>query len=409
MSRPAAPDVAAPAAPGPAAESRTWRWGVPLAVFVASRLVDTMLLVAAGGRQIQLTGANFPFYMFRAFPSHPGYLDLITTWDGQYYDAIATEGYAAPAGALNPQGRSLAWAFPPGFPMATRALMTVTHWSFPLAATVLNVALAGVAVVVLYDLVRRTADRFVAVAVVATTSFFVSAPLLQTAYSESAAFLLLVLALRAISDRRWGRAAVWVVALMFTRIVTPPLAAVAVGCLLWQWRRGGVVPKAEVLRAALFSALALFGGFAWPLVVSRLQPDNPGASRASAAVAHSVSWLGQAYTNAGIVGLVLVTLGAGILLLAPWTSIGRAMGPELVIWTFGYCVMLLLVTPIQPGMLRYLLLAPGLLLPCLAPVRRLQRARWVALAGFVALLSVVQWWYVDSLIRVGSTSQGFGP
>ncbi|WP_143598370.1 hypothetical protein [Phycicoccus duodecadis] len=364
--------------------------------------------MAATGRQIQLTQANFPFYMYRDFPMHPGYLDLITTWDGQYYDAIATEGYATSAG-LDPQGRSPAWAFPPGFPVAARALMGVTHWSFPLASTVLNVVLAGVAMVVLYDLVRRSAERFVAVAVVATTSFFVSAPLLQTSYSESAALLLLVLVLRAISDRHWGRAAVWVTALMFTRIITPPLAAVAVGCLVWRWRAGGSVSRGEAVRAALFAGVAVFGGFAWPLVVGRLQPDNPGALRASAAVNQSVSWLVQAYANAGVVALLLVTLGAGILLLAPWTSIGRAMGPELVIWSCTYCAMLLQVTPIQPGMLRYLLLAPGLLLPVLGPVRHQMRGRWVALGLLVVGLALAQWWFVDSLVRVGTTTQRFGP
>lgn len=402
-------DVATPHVGSSEEDPRVWRWGAPLAVFLASRLLDTLFLLAASRRQIQLTRENFPFYTFRDFPADPGYLDLITTWDGQYYAAIATEGYAAPADVSDPHGRSLAWAFPPGFPMASRALMAATHWSFPLASSVLNLVLGAVAMVLLYQLVRRNAERFVAVAVVATTSFFVSAPLLQTSYSESLALLLLVLVLRAISGRQWGRATLWVSALMLTRIITPPLAAVALVCLALRWRAAEGVSRLEALRAAAFAGVSLFGGFAWSLVVGQLQPENAGASRASAAVNHAVSWFTQAYVNTGVTGLLLVSLGAGLVLLAPWTSIGRSMGPELATWSFTYCGMLFLVTPIQPGMLRYLLLAPGLLLPLLLPFRHANRSRWIALAVLVLALGLAQWWYVDTLIRVGSTSQGFGP
>ena len=392
-------------------ERRRVRWGLPLLVYALSRLVDTWFLVEGAGRQIRLTSENFSFFVLRDFPAHPSYLDVIRTWDGQFYEALAERGYVVPAaGDPLAAGLEFTWTFPPVFPMAVRAGMWLTGGSFPVVATFLNLAVGALAMVLLHGLVRRTADRWLAVAVVATTSFFVSAPLLQTAYSESMALLLLVLVLRGISSRRWGWAIAGTVLLAFTRIVTPPVAAVAL-VHLWLRRRGGeAVPRREQLLAATLAVVSLIGPFAWSWTVGAVRPGNMGAERATNTIAEATTWLGQAWAHGGLVGLLLVGALAVTLLLLPFTRTGQALGPELSTWLWAYPAMLLVATPIQPGMLRYLLLAPGLLVPLLGPFREAGRvARWVALGVLVVLLVLTQWWFVDALVVVDSTRQRFGP
>lgn len=402
---------------GPPAESRRVRWGLPIAVFLASRVVSTVLLLQGAAAQIQLTNANFPFFMVRDFPAHPGYLDLITTWDGQYYQYLAEDGYGATVpGDDQLPSKGLAWAFPPGFPMVVRGLMWATGGSFGVVVTVLNLALGTLAMVLLYGLVRRHADRFAAVAVVATTSFFVSAPLFQTAYTESMGLLLVVLALRDIDTRTWWRAAVWTFLLSLVRIVTPPLAVVAVVVVLLGRRRAGRWSRRDLLGGGLVAVLAAGGALLWT-VLTRFVPRDAGGGvgsdaagdRTSALTAFTVRWVQEAYGYWGAGGLVFMTLLVGVVVLLPLTRYGRSLGPALSTWLWAYPLFLFAVTIIQPGMLRYLLLAPGLLVPLLGPLRRTRVARWVALAVLLALLVVAQKWFVDTLVVIDSLDQGFGP
>lgn len=394
----------------PTPERRLLRWVIPIAVFLASRVVDTALLVSATKRQVQLTADNFPFFMARDFPSAPGYLDLITTWDGQFYKAIALDGYLDPDPS-DPQaaGRELTWQFPPGFPMLVRALMWLTGGEFALVAMLLNVALGSLAMVVLYDLVRRHTDRFLAVAAVATTSFFVSAPLLQTAYSESLALLLLCLALRDLGTRSYGRTTLWALLLSLTRIVTPPLLLVVAVHLWLRWRRGDRPRRPEVLGLVSLTLVCLASPFLWSQIATSQRRPGEGISRATDVASWAVTWFGEAYGYMGVEGVfVMAVIAMGVLLLA-LSRTGRSMGPELSTWLWVYPFFLFAVTIIQPGMLRYLLLAPGLLVPLLGPVRRTKVTKWVVLAVVVVLLVVAQRWFIDTLLVIDSLDQGFGP
>ena len=93
----------------------------------------------------------------------------------------------------------------------------------------------------------------------------------------------------------------------------------------------------------------------------------------------------------------------------PMTRTGRDLGAELSTWLWAYPFFLFAVTIIQPGMLRYLLLAPGILVPLLGPFRRLRIGRWVALALLLVLLVLAQRWFVNELIVISSLDQRFGP
>src|SRR5665647_1080926 len=125
-----------------------------------------------------------------ALPS-PGYLGLITNWDGQWFERIATNGYHLPA-VGDQHGKDALWAFAflPVFPTLVGAMMTVTGLSFGVCVTIVNLIAGGAAMVVMFVLVERTAGRFAAGVAVLFVNSFVAAPLFQAAYSESIALLL---------------------------------------------------------------------------------------------------------------------------------------------------------------------------------------------------------------------------
>ncbi|WP_392544881.1 hypothetical protein [Oryzobacter telluris] len=400
-------------------ERRLVRWGLPIVVFLASRVVSTLLLLHGAGQQIQLTAANFPFFMARDFPVDPGYLDVITTWDGQYYQYLAQDGYGSSVpGDTQLDSKQLAWAFPPGFPLVIRALVWLTGAPFAVVATVLNVVLGTVAMVLLYGLVRRHADRFAALAVVATTSFFVSAPLFQTAYSESLALLLLVLALRDIDSRTWWRAALWTVLLSLVRIITPPLALVVV-VVLWRQRRSTARwSRTDLVGGGVVASLAAGGALFWSVLTRFAEPSasagggvaaDAASDRTSNLAVLTVRWIQEAHAYWGVGGLVFMTLLVAAVVMMPLTRYGRSLGPAVSTWLWAYPLFLFSVTLIQPGMLRYFLLAPGLLVPLLSPVRRTRRAKWVVLAVLLVLLVLAQRWFVNELLVIDSLEQGFGP
>lgn len=123
----------------------------------------------------------------------------------------------------------------------------------------------------------------------------------------------------------------------------------------------------------------------------------------------TVTWFGLALGYWGLAGFATMCLIALLVFLAPLTRIGRDMGPELGTWLWAYPCFLLVATGIHPGILRYLLLAPGILVPFLGPFRNLRVGRWVALGVLLVLLVLAQRWFVNELVVIDSFGQRFGP
>ncbi len=176
--------------------------GLPVLIYALARLVDAVFLVVASRHQPALGPTTVPgMFVFQSHPADPGYLGMITNWDGQWYQAIATQGYPLHVADASPD-ELWRWAFPPGFPLLVGALMRVTGMSFAVAATVFNAVAGAGASIMLYALVDRVAGRFTALRAVVVTNAFISAPILQMAYSEAMALFLLVGALLALQRRR---------------------------------------------------------------------------------------------------------------------------------------------------------------------------------------------------------------
>src|SRR5690606_30203783 len=89
-----------------------------------------------------------------------------------------------------------AWAFFPLYPGIVRLLSTVTGLGWTSVAPTLSLACGGAAMLVVHRLVARTGRLLTArrpglpLATVAVVSVFPSAPVLQVAYTESLALLL---------------------------------------------------------------------------------------------------------------------------------------------------------------------------------------------------------------------------
>jgi hypothetical protein len=373
------------------------RRGVPdvvtvLVVYALTRLWAAVVIVRAAGfqRPSVWTGA------------HPGYLDMALLWDAQWYRKIAEQGYPATlpidaAGVVqqNP------WAFFPGFPMAARAVMAVTGLPFSMAAVLLNLVLGACTVVVLLRLLRRVASRRVAVGGVVLLCTFPASPVLQVAYSESLALLLLALALCWLVERRYLLSGVAVLALSLSRPVVAPFAVVVLAHLVLRWRRRGQepFPVPERVQVVGLGLVAAASTLLWPAVVgaSTGVPDayrlTQGAWRTSGRVQPFEQAFGISRLLWGDHGPWFLLVGALVLaaaVLAPW---GRRLGVELQTWCVAYPAFLLAATEPWTSTFRFLLLA----FPLGALAAVAARWRWlVAVLAIAGLLLQVIW--VDQLL-----------
>jgi hypothetical protein len=364
--------LAQPSAPS---TQGTWRLGrvaiplsiwLPLSIFALTRLYGLVVIALAARQQVALPSADHPgIYQFTAHPASPGYLGLITNWDGQWYERIATLGYHLP-GPGDPGAADTLWtfAFLPVFPTVIGAMMTVTGLSFAVCVTVVNLVAGGAAMVVMFALVEPAAGRFAASAVVLFTCCFVAAPLLQSAYSESISLLLVCGALLLIAQRRYPWAVAVVLLLSLTRLVTPPLAIVVIvhAVVRYRGRAQDPVRRGEAVWLAVLAVVCAASVSLWSTVASAITGgvSAPGAHRGSVSTAVGAArfgWFTNAYEHigwAGVLGLTLLTVLLVVLAVSP---LARTWGVEVRTWFAIYPVFLLFVAGVHTGMLRYLLLA----------------------------------------------------
>jgi hypothetical protein len=340
---------------------------LPLAIFGLTRLYGFVIISWAARQQVALPSPAHPgIYQFTAHPASPGYLALITNWDGQWYERIAALGYhLPPPGAGFSVARDALWTynFLPGFPVVVGTMMSVTGLSFAVCATLVNLVAGGAAMVVMFTLVERTAGWFVAGAAVLLTCCFVAAPLFQAAYSESISLLLVCSVLLLIARRHYAWAVPVVVLLSLTRLVTPPLAIVVLvhAGLRLRNRARDPIRRGEAIWMAVLAVVSAVSVSVWPAVTSAITGPVKTAG-AKQSVSHNVAtgrfgWFTNSYEHIGwigVVGLALLVILLVVLALSPLT---RTWGAEVRTWLAIYPIYLLLVVGVHTGVLRYLLLA----------------------------------------------------
>lgn len=371
---------------------------LPLAIFALTRLYGFVIIAVAARHQVALPSPQHPgIYQFSAHPSSPGYLGLITNWDGQWYERIATTGYHLPS-AGDPHGKDALWAFAflPLFPVLIGAMMTVTGLSFAVCVTIVNLVAGGAAMVVMFALVERTAGPFAAGAAVLFTNCFIAAPLFQAAYSESLALLLVCAVLLLIAQRRYGWAVAAVILLSLTRLVTPPLAIVVLVHAIIRLRNRAQDPvrRVEMVEMAVLAVVSAASVSLWSTITNAITSGvkATGADRGSvsnAVIVGRFGWFTNAYEHIGwigVLGLAVLVVLFVVVALSPMT---RTWGVEVRTWLAIYPIFLLFVAGVHAGMFRYLLLAfPLALLMVGSPEpRTIPRKRATLVVG-VALISL---------------------
>ena len=391
----------------------TWRMGrlavplsiwLPLAIFVLARIYGFVIIAFASRYQVALPSPVHPgIYQFSAHPDSPGYLGLITNWDGQWFERIATTGYHLPA-AGDPHGKDALWAFAflPVFPTLVGAMMTLTGLSFGVCVTIVNVVAGGAAMVVMFALTERTAGRFAAGAAVLFTNCFIAAPLFQAAYSESLALLLVCTVLLLIARRRYGWAVVAVLLLSLTRLVTPPLAVVVIvhAFVRYRGRAKDPIRRGEVAGMMVLAVVSAASVSLWSTITNAITSGvkATGADRGSvsnAVVAGRFGWFTNAYEHIGWIGVIGLALLVVLFAVAAVSRLTRTWGLEVRTWFAIYPIYLLSVAGVHAGMFRYLLLAfPLALLMVGSPEPRTipsKRATLVVAVSVISLALQVPW------------------
>ncbi|WP_162260229.1 hypothetical protein [Terrabacter sp. Root181] len=392
------------------------RWFlIPLAIFTASRLVDTLFIFLSASHQVALSQARDDYYVYEPSPADPGYLGVVSNWDGQWYRQIATDGYQHPSPGASPQevwDTLWAWAFPPAYPMIVRLVMMITSLSFPVAATIVSCLAGAAAMVLMYRLVARTGGQFLASVTVLFSSFWVAAPLLQVAYSESLALFFLMAALNLLVDRRYGWAAVAVLALSMTRIVTLPLLLAVVVHAWLRYRREGPFWKTrpkDALGIAVVAFCTVFGVVAWMLLASVFIGPQAGMERSSGQRSLYLGWFEDTYHLVGVGGPVFIAVVVLLLTAFMLSPRARVWAPELRAWSVAYPAYLFALTPFLPAVFRYLLLTPTLPVMMAGTPRTMTRHTLLWVAALLVLLLLCQRWYVSTMLVVWTDDSRPGP
>lgn len=386
--------------PWRALDPRLWPWWAQvLGVYGLARAFSALVFLHVAAYQVAdgWTG------------DHPSYADYTgRMFDATWYLHIAQDGYPRelPVGddGLVQQN---AWAFYPLFPLVMRFLMAVTGLGWTTLGPTLSLLLGAGAVLVIHRLVVRGGAAAVArvpglpLATVTLVSVFPSSPVLQTAYTESLALLLIAGALYLVAVRRYLWAIPVVVLLGFTRAVALPVAAVVLWHTLWRvwrrWRRGEALPGRDVASIVVLLAVSGVSGVLWQEIAARVtgRSDAYFATQAawrSGPVQYFRPWVTNArilFGDQGPLVLTLVLVVVAALILSP---VAFRLGAELQGWAAAYVGYLVLVTDPWTSTWRFLLLA----FPLLAVLVGWARRRWVFTTWLtllvVASLYAQVWW-----------------
>jgi hypothetical protein len=388
------------------------QYGPPLAIYGATRLLAALFVVlAAPGRVIHLE--SLPLY--HAVSQHllpPDYATVMTSWDGQWYWDIAENGYPSSARGSDGQPTMTSLAFFPLYPTLVRVGMHLTGLGFEVVAPTLSLLLGGAAVLMVYRLVEQALDRRSALACTAILCCFASAPILQAAYTESLALLLVAATLHLLLRQRYGWAMLTIVLLALTRNVAAVFAPVV--ALHWwgRWRVSRRFPHAEIphLRLGILVFGSMAATAAWPITAGLItgEPDAYFATM-KAWPGYTGSpldppWL-DAALRAGPRGWAIAAGLALVFFLVVAGRSQRAWGPELWGWTVSYSLYVFLATGFTSSVIRYMLLNFPLALVLMPsrsddPQWERRSARIVALSCALGILLQAVW-IRQILVNVG--------
>ena len=374
------------------AGSRRYPWvAIPLAIFFLARLVDAGIIWWLAQNQSGDT---------------PGYADLVTRADGNWYERIVQEGYPSELPVVDGQVQQNQWVFYPLYPALIRSV-TFFGVSFEDAAQSVSLVCAAAACCLLYALVRRQSSAFVATTTVTALATFPASPTFQMAYTEGLALLLILLVLTAVARRRYPLALLGLLLVGLTRPIV--LAFGPLFALLWwlRWRARDETDSARHdrwwLAGLTLATPAVF--LIWPAVawgVTGRRDAYTATQYVWLADAEGTSWRSWVHRlvverdlNIAIVSVLAVAFATFALLRRG----ARLWGSELRLWAGGYFIYLLLATRPTSSIFRYAMLGviPWWPAPELGADAS-RSARCVILIGIAALGFAGQVLWIDWLV-----------
>lgn len=373
-------------------------WLLPLGIYLLGRCTSAVLLAVLGHDQRGPTGAGGP---------RASFLDLLSNWDGGYYLQIAAHGYPGVLPRVDGAVVENVWAFYPLYP-GTVGLLGRTGIPLPLAATLVSTACGAAAVVLLWTILAPLAGRFTATLTVVAFSFGPTSLVLQTAYTESMALLVILGVFVAMRHKRYAYAALLLAALAFTRPVALPVAAVlgVTWLLRLRARRDDPFPPREMVTHAALALGSAASFAAWPLVCGLVTGELDAYARTQRAwidggASGWATWLSPAVTGHD---LAILVLSVPVVLWFAWLALRRASaawGPELRAWVLLYPLYILAVSRPTTSVFRYLALTSTTAWPfpdVSARVRstraRLALVSVVVVIGLVAQAAWIDWLWV---------------
>lgn len=389
----------------------------PLAVYVLTSLFAVVVVVIAGRNQIAGPTSLLAFHPSGSMKAAPGYSTIVTNWDGQWYRAIATHGYPGDL-PLDGAGHVTqnAWAFYPLYPLLVGGLMALTGLSFTFVGPTVSVVLGATAVVVLFRLVEDALGTTVASMVTVLTCTFMSAPVLQAAYTESLALLLLSSSLLLLRRRRYAWAALVIVLLALTRNVVLAVAPVVLlhGAARWGSRRDDPVTARDRLAIGGLTALCLAATGLWPAIAAAVTGQVSAYTQTMSAWGGElqvlIAWPRTFLDAAGQAGLLLFLLLLILLFGLLARPAARRWGPELWGWAVAYPAYLILATAVGSSTPRHWLLAfpLSLLVVDFLSVLRPRLVRACVLGAIACGGLALQWvWVANFLVLADTTYRTF--
>ncbi len=398
----------------------SWRDGlVPLGIWAVFTVLGAVILSVAAARQIAIEHTVPGYTVTAPMPASPGYFGVVTNWDGNWYRSISEHGYPTVL-PVDDHGnvQQNEWAFYPLYPLLVRGVMTVTGVGFAHGAWAVSLVFGAAAMVALYNLVRAGMGRFGAAALVSCVMAYMSAPVLQVAYTEGLALFLIVAFMAALTRRRLDVAIGVAILVSLARPVAAPLGLVMGGVLLLDWlqeRRERPAHRLPVKGVAATVAVFATAGI-WPLIAWATTGSRDAFFQTQAAWPVNSNglggWLGDVIhvTPIGLLAIAVV----GFLALVNARPRAHLWGRELQLWSIAYPVFLIVASRPSPSAIRYFMLAVAPLWPFPGlSLRRTRGSRAAAIALLIALIATglgAQYLWTTHVFTVpGTPSQQFFP
>lgn len=384
-------------------------WGRVLAVFAASRVVTTIIM---------LGWASVEKQNFETGP-HPDYVTFANIWDGRWYALVAYSGYPTTL-PLDDTGHVAqnAWAFLPAYPALVGLFSRPTGIPFSVVGIFVAVAFALAAALVFYRLMVRFLPSGTALYATALLCFGPVSPVFQVSYAESMALFLLLCALVLLLERNYLTLLPIVGVWAFTRPGAIAFALLLLAHLVHRFltRRDDPFPWGERIRLVVAGLVTAALGFAWPVIAwiatgnRDAYTDTELAWRASyigysdlvpfTAWFQGVRWWmthewgvsDDVARVLSVVGVVALAVGVLAALFTPWA---RRIGVDLRLWLASYVVYLLAVFFPQSSVFRILLPMAPALGAFAVPKSRIYRTLLILLGIVGQVLWIYAVWWID--------------